>query len=187
MKKALIVDDEPLMRRQVREVLEAYGFDQLVEAENGQQAVELARGEKPLLIVMDVSMPVKDGVSAAAEINRETPLPIVLLTATADSETVSRARDAGVSNYLLKPFREEQLSVVVDLAIDQYIRVSNLEDEVNKLRETLETRKLVEKAKGVLINQGMSEPEAYRKMQKLAMDKRKSLREVAEAILLMES
>lgn len=186
MKKALIVDDEPLLRRQVREALASFGFDQFVEAENGQQAVELARSEKPLLIVMDVSMPIKDGVSAATEINRETPLPIVLLTATTDSETVARAREAGVSNYLLKPFREEQLAVVVDLAIDQYIRMSNLKDEVDKLKETLETRKQVERAKGVLIKQGMSEPEAYRKMQKLAMDKRKSLREVAEAILLME-
>jgi response regulator NasT len=131
-------------------------------------------------------MPIKDGVTAAAEINRETPLPIVLLTATTDAETVARAREAGVMNYLLKPFREEQLAVVVDLAIDQYIRVSNLEDEVGKLKETLETRKLVEKAKGVLIKQGLSEPDAYRRMQKLAMDKRKSLRAVAEAILLME-
>lgn len=186
MKKALIVDDEPLLRRQVAEALSTYGFDQLVEAENGQQAVEMVRSEQPLLVVMDVSMPVKDGVTAAAEINRESPLPIVLLTATTDAETVARARDAGVMNYLLKPFREEQLAVVVDLAIDQYIRMSNLKDEVSKLKETLETRKLVEKAKGVLINQGMSEPEAYRKMQKLAMDKRKSLREVADAILLME-
>lgn len=187
MKKALIVDDEPLLRRQVAEVLAAYGFDELVEAGNGQQAVDLALSEKPLLVVMDVSMPVKDGVSAAAEINRKMPVPIVLLTATTDSETVARARDAGVMNYLLKPFREEQLAVVIDLAIDQYIRVSNLEDEVSKLKETLETRKLVERAKGALIKQGMSEPEAYRKMQKLAMDKRKSLREVADAILLMES
>ncbi len=186
MKKALIVDDEPLLRRQVAEALASYGFDRLVEAENGEQAVELARIEKPLLVVMDVSMPVMDGVSAASEINRSTPLPIVLLTATADAETVERARAAGVMNYLLKPFREEQLAVVVDLAIDQYIRLSNLEDEVSALKETLETRKRVEKAKGVLISQGMSEPEAYRRMQKLAMDKRKSLREVADAILLME-
>lgn len=186
MKKALIVDDEPLLRRQVSEALASYGFDRLIEAENGLQAVDLARSEKPLLVVMDVSMPVMDGVTAAAKINEHLALPIVLLTATADSETVARARDAGVMNYLLKPFREEQLAVVVDLAIDQFIRVSCLEDEVSKLKETLETRKQVEKAKGVLINQGMSENEAYRKIQKLAMDKRKSLREVAEAILLME-
>jgi len=186
MKKALIVDDEPLLRRQVADALSSFGFDQLVEAENGQQAVEMARSEKPLLIVMDISMPIKDGVSAAAEINSLTPLPIVLLTGTTDAETVARAREAGVMNYLLKPFREEQLAVVVDLAIDQYIRVSNLEDEVGKLKETLETRKLVEKAKGVLIKQGLSENEAYRRMQKLAMDKRKSLRDVADAILLME-
>jgi len=186
MKKALIVDDEPLLRQQVADALASFGFDQLVEAENGQQAVALARSEKPLLIVMDVSMPIKDGVTAAAEINLTNPLPIVLLTGNTDPETVARARDAGVMNYLLKPFREEQLAVVVDLAIDQFIRVSNLKDEVGQLKETLETRKQVEKAKGVLIKQGLSENEAYRRMQKLAMDKRKSLREVAEAILLME-
>jgi response regulator NasT len=102
-------------------------------------------------------------------------------------EMVERARDAGVDNYILKPFHAEQLRVAIDLAIHRFIRISNLKDENAKLKDALETRKLVDKAKGLLMKSGMSEPEAYRKMQKLAMDKRKSMKEVAEAIILMES
>jgi len=186
MKTALIVDDEPLIRKQVAELLDTYGFDRLYEAENGQQAIDQARSKEPLLIVMDVSMPVLDGVTAAEKIGRKRPVPIVLLTATGDPETVERARLAGVMSYVLKPFRAEQLYAAVDLAIHQFVEVSTLRDEVAKLSEALETRKIVDKAKTALIKKGMTEPEAHRKMQKIAMDKRKSLKEVAEAILLME-
>ena len=186
MKTALIVDDEPLIRRQVAETLTNYGFDRILEAENGKVAVDLAQAHTPLLIVMDVSMPVMDGITAAGKIGRTIPAPIVLLTATADPETVTRARTAGVMSYVVKPFRADQLYAAVDLAIHNFIEVSSLREEVAKLQETLETRKLVEKAKGSLIKKGMSEPEAYRKMQKIAMDKRKTLKEVAEAILMME-
>ncbi|AMV73615.1 response regulator [Desulfuromonas carbonis] len=186
MKRALVVDDEPLIRRQVAETLEKYGFESFLEAENGKQAVDLARAHKPLLIVMDVTMPVLDGIRAAEKIGIEAPAPIVLLTGIADHETVERARLAGVMSYVVKPFREEQLFPAVDLAIHQFVTFSNLREEVASLKETLEARKLIEKAKGALISRGMTEPEAYRKMQKIAMDKRKTLREVAEAILLME-
>jgi response regulator NasT len=109
------------------------------------------------------------------------------LTGATDTETITRARDAGVDNYLLKPFHAEQMRAAVELAIHRFIRISNLQEENAKLKDALETRKLVDKAKGLLISKGMSEPEAYRKMQKIAMDKRKSMKEVAEAILLMES
>ncbi len=187
MKRALVVDDEPLIRHQVAEALKNYGFDEILEAENGQQAVDLAVAKKPMLIVMDLVMPVLDGISAAEKISKAAPTPMVLLTGTVDSESIERARLAGVMNYLVKPFRAEQLMPVIDLAIHQFMELSGLRDEVGKLRETLEARKIIEKAKGVLINQGMSEPEAYRKMQKIAMSKRKSLREIAEAILLMEA
>ncbi len=187
MKTALVVDDEPLIRRQVSKVLADYGFDDIYEAENGSQAVALAATHRPLLTVMDVSMPVMDGVAAADKMNRDPSGAIVLLTGTIDSDTVGKAQDAGVHQYLMKPFKEEQLKISVDLAIHQFIELSNLRDEVSALKETLETRKLVDRAKGVLMNQGMKEPEAHRKIQKLAMDKRKSLREVAEAILLMGS
>ncbi len=186
MKIALVVDDEPLIRRQVAETLTKYGFDQILEAENGKQAIELAVSRKPLLIVMDVTMPVLDGIKAAEKIGREAPVPIVLLTGTADAATVEKARLAGVMSYVVKPFREEQLFPAVDLAIHHFVDVSTLREEVARLKDTLETRKLIEKAKGTLIAKGMTEPEAYRRMQKIAMDKRKTLKEVAEAILLME-
>jgi response regulator NasT len=185
MKIALIVDDEPLIRRQVSKVLADYGFDDLYEAADGSQAVALAATHRPLLTVMDVSMPVMDGIEAADKMNRNPSGAIVLLTGTVDHDTVVRAQDAGVHQYLMKPFKEEQLKISVDLAVHQFIELSNLRDKVDALKETLETRKLVDRAKGVLINKGMKEPDAHRKIQKLAMDKRKSLREVAEAILLM--
>lgn len=186
MKIALIVDDEPFLRSQARSVLELYGFDQIVEVDNGQDAVTLALRLEPLLIVMDIGMPKLDGISAADQILKKFPLPIVLMTGVTDPETIERARLAGVMNYVVKPYRDEQLYVAVDLAIHQFVELHSLREEVSALKETLETRKLVDKAKGVLIRQGMSEPEAYRRMQKIAMDKRKSLKEVAEAILLME-
>lgn len=186
MKLALVVDDEPLLRSQVKETLINYGFDEIIEAENGQQACDLALLRKPLLVVMDVSMPVLDGITAAEKIGKKISVPIVLLTGTADPETVERARLAGVMSYVVKPFRSEQLYPAVDLAIHQFVEVSSLREEVAGLKETLESRKVIERAKATLIRKGLSEPEAYRKMQKISMDKRKSLKEVAEAILLME-
>lgn len=186
MKTALVVDDEPLIRRQVAETLKNYGFDEIVEAGNGQEALNLALAKRPLLIVMDVTMPVLDGISAAEKIGKQAPAPIVLLTGNADSATIERARLAGVMSYVVKPFRDVQLLPAVDLAIHHFMEITTLRDEVSALRETLEARKTIEKAKGLLMKKGLSEPEAYRRMQKLAMDKRKSLKEVAEAILLME-
>ena len=186
MRRALVVDDEPMIRRQVAEVLTLYGFEEILEAGNGKEAVDLALARNPLLIVMDVSMPVLDGITAAEKIGKKAPTPIVLLTGTADSETVERARLAGIMSYVVKPFREEQLYPAVDLAIHHFMQVSTLREEVARLTETLETRKTIDRAKAALIKKGLSEPEAYRKMQKIAMDKRKSLKEVAEAILLME-
>ncbi len=186
MKRALVVDDEPLLRRQVAEVLENYGFGEIIEAGDGREAVELAALKKPLLVVMDFSMPVLDGISAAEKIGKARPVPIVLLTGNAEPELVERARLAGVMSYVVKPFRAEQLYPAVDLAIHHFMQVTTLQEEVAELRDTLETRKLVDRAKALLIKKGISEPEAYRRMQKIAMDKRKSLREVAEAILLTE-
>ena len=186
MKTILVVDDEPMIRRQVIDVLKNYGFGTFLEAGTGTEAVRLAETREPLLIVMDVSMPEMDGITAAEKIGRKSPVPVVLLTANADLETIERARNAGVMNYLVKPFRDEQLYPVVDLALHRFIEVAALKDQVAELKATLESRKQIEKAKGALMRQGLSEGEAYRKMQKLAMDKRKSLKEVADAILLME-
>lgn len=187
MRTALVVDDEPMIRHQVADTLTKYGFERIIEAQNGSEAVEAALSKKPLLIVMDVTMPVLDGIDAAEKITKKAPTPIVLLTGTADADIVEKARMAGVMSYVVKPFREEQLLPAVDLAIHQFVEISTLREEVDNLKETLEARKLIERAKGSLIKNGLSEPEAYRKMQKIAMDKRKSLTEVAEAILLMES
>jgi AmiR/NasT family two-component response regulator len=186
VKKALVVDDKAENRRQVAEALVRYGFSDIIEAENGQQAVELAVAHKPLLIVMDVGMPVMDGLTAAEIISKKAPAPIVLLTGKTDAQTVERARLAGVMNYVVKPFREEQFFPAVDLAIHHFVCESSLREEVDKLKETLEARKVIEKAKGLLMKNGLSEEEAYRRIQKLAMNNRKSLREVAEAILLTE-
>jgi len=185
MKTALVVDDEPLLRQMVAETLLQYGFDQILEAENGQQAVDIAATRKPMLIVMDVAMPVMDGITAAEKIGTLAPAPIVLLTGNRDPETLERARSAGVMSYLVKPFNQDQAVPAIELAIHHFIEASSLREEVTRLQETLETRKLVEQAKSELIRQGLSEPEAYRRMQKTAMDKRKTLKQVAEAILLM--
>ena len=135
---------------------------------------------------MDVGMPVMDGVAAAEKIGKIKPLPIVLVTANTESETIERARLAGVMNYVVKPVRAEQLFADVDLAIHQFVELLSLREEVSQLKETLESRKLIDRAKGVLIKRGMDEPQAFRRLQKLAMDKRKSLRAVAEAIVLTE-
>ncbi|MFO7831430.1 MAG: response regulator [Desulfuromonadaceae bacterium] len=184
MKTALVVDDEPLLRRQVAEALARFGFDEIIEGQNGQEALLLALTHKPILVIMDVSMPVMNGVQAAESIIEQAPAPIVLLTGSTDPVTIEKAREAGVMNYLVKPFRDEQLLPAIDLAIHQFIQVSNLKDKVSKLKQSLETRKVVDRAKGVLMSGGMSEQEAYRKLQKLSMDKRKTLQEVAEAVLL---
>lgn len=186
VKTALIVDDEPLIRKQVHQALTDYGFNSLIEAEDGAQAVSLAAVHRPLLTVMDVSMPTMDGLTAAAAINRDPCGAIILLTGTSDSETIARAQEAGIDQYLMKPFNEKQLQISVDLAIHHFIELSNLRNEVTELKEALETRKQVDRAKASLIKRGLSEPEAHRRIQKLAMDKRKSLKDVAEAILIME-
>lgn len=186
MKTALIVDDKAEIRQQVTAVLADYGFNDLFEAADGAQAVAMALAHRPLLTVMDISMPVMNGIEAASQMNRDPSGAIVLLTGTTDIDTVTRAQEAGVHHYLVKPFHAEQLKITIDLAIHQFIELSNLRDEVAQLKDRLETRKLVDRAKALLIKQGMTEPDAHRKIQKLAMDKRRGLKAVAEAILLME-
>jgi response regulator NasT len=186
MRRALVVDDEPLLRRQVAEILAHYGFDEILEAGDGSRALELVRHQEILLVVMDVGLPGIDGITTAEKIGKSKPTPVVLLTATADAATIERARHAGVMNFVVKPVRAEQLLAAVDLAVHQFVELLSLREEVGKLRETLETRKLVDRAKGLLMKRGMDEPTAFRRLQKLAMDKRTSLRAVAEAILLTE-
>ena len=176
MRRALVVDDDPLLRRQVAEIIGNYGFDEILEAGDGSRALELVRHQEILLVVMDVGMPGIDGITTAERIGKLKPLPVVLLTASADSATVERARLAGVMNFVVKPVRAEQLLAAVDLAIHQFVELASLREEVTKLQVALETRKMIDRAKGILMKRGLDEASAFRRLQKLAMDKRKSLR-----------
>ncbi|MDT8441351.1 MAG: ANTAR domain-containing protein [Desulfuromonadales bacterium] len=186
MKKAMVSENDPLLRRQIAGIVEECGFDEILETDNGRRAVELAGRQEILLVVMDADNPAMDGITAAERIGRVRPVPIVLLTSSVASETLERARLAGIMNCVAKPICPDQLRIAIDLAIHQFVELAGLRDEVTRLKETLETRKLVERAKGVLMKKGMDEPAAFRRLQKLAMDKRRSLREIAEAVLLME-
>lgn len=183
MKNALVVDDEYLIRLQVIESLENYGFDHIYQADNGADALKMAQEQHPLLTVMDFSMPEMNGIEAARQMNRAPCGAIILLTGVVDDSTVASAMDAGIHQYLMKPFNERQLGICIDMAIKQFIELSHLHEEVNKLQNALDTKELVARAKGVLIKKGLSEPQAHRKMQKLSMDRRKSLKDIAAAIL----
>ena len=183
MKNALVVDDEHLIRMQVVEVLENYGFDNIYQADNGADALPLAQEHRPLVTVMDFSMPQMNGIEAARQINNNPCGAIILLTGVVDDSTVTSAMDAGIHQYLIKPFNERQLGICIDLAIKQFIELSSLHEEVHKLKNALDTKEIVARAKGILIKKGLSEPQAHRRMQKLSMDRRKSLKEIAAAII----
>ncbi len=161
------------------------GYEVVGEASDGRSAVELAKKLLPDLIIMDIKMPDMDGISAAGEIARDHIAPVVLLTAYSENSLIGRAKDAGVCGYLVKPFRETELMPVIELALARFNELRDLEREVTDLKDALETRKLVERAKGVLMEvHGLREADAFNRMRKTSMDNRKSMREVAEAILL---
>jgi response regulator NasT len=183
--RIIIADDESLIRMDLREMLGHLGYEVIAEASDGQTAVELARKLLPDLVIMDIKMPDMDGISAASELSREHIAPVVLLTAYSENSLIGRAKDAGVCGYLVKPFRETELMPVIELALARFSELRDLEREVTDLKEALETRKLVERAKGVLMEvHGLREADAFNRMRKTSMDNRKSMREVAEAILL---
>lgn len=161
------------------------GYEVVAEASDGRSAVDLAKKLLPDLIIMDIKMPDMDGISAAGELARDHIAPVVLLTAYSENALIGRAKDAGVCGYLVKPFRETELMPVIELALARFDELRELEREVTDLKEALETRKLVERAKGVLMEvHGLREADAFNRMRKTSMDNRKSMREVAEAILL---
>lgn len=188
MRSILICDDEPIVRMSLKNKLTELGFDDIVECGDGEQAVRMALAKLPDVIILDVSMPKKDGIAAARQIRQSLTVPIILLTACYDADTVARARECGIGGFLAKPFREQDLWPAIELACAHAEAVELLKEQVEDLKEALENRKIVEKAKGILMQkQGLTEPEAFRKMQKLAMDKRKSMRRIAEAILLAEA
>ena len=183
-KSILICDDEPLIRMNLKSMLVDLGFDEILECGDGAKAVELALASFPDMAILDVSMPGMDGITAAVEIRKKLKIPIMLLTSACDSATVKRASASGIAAFLTKPLRQQDLLPAIEMALAHTEQVEDLKEKVEDLRETIENRKIIEKAKGLLMEQGrVSEADAYRAMQKIAMDKRKSLRQVADGIL----
>lgn len=182
--RVLIAEDEALIRLDLAEMLRDEGYQVVGEAADGQEAVELAEELRPDLVIMDVKMPRRDGIDAAAEIAAKRIAPVVVLTAFSQRELVERARDAGAMAYLVKPFSVSDLIPAIELAVSRYTEITGLEREVADLNDRLETRKLVERAKGLLQSRHtMTEPEAFRWMQRAAMDRRTTMRRVAEVVL----
>ena len=182
--RVLIAEDEALIRLDLAEMLREEGYEVVGEAGDGQEAVELAEKLTPDLVIMDVKMPRRDGIDAAAEIATKRIAPIVVLTAFSQRDLVERARDAGAMAYLVKRFSITDLIPAIELAVSRFGEISALEREVATLADRLETRKLVERAKGLLqLNQGMTEPEAFKWIQRAAMDRRTTMRRVAEVVL----
>jgi AmiR/NasT family two-component response regulator len=182
--RVLIAEDEALIRMDMREMLVEEGHEVVGEARDGAEAIELARELKPEVIFMDVKMPGIDGITAASVIGVERIAPVVMVTAFSQATYVEHASAAGAMGYLVKPFSKKDILPAMAVAAARFAEARALEDEVADLEQRLETRKIVERAKGVLMKQGIAEPDAFRRLQKLAMDRRKSLREVAEAVLL---
>jgi AmiR/NasT family two-component response regulator len=183
-RRVVLAEDEALIRLDLKEMLEEEGFSVVGEAGDGEQAVALARELRPDLVVLDVKMPRLDGISAAEQIARARLAPVVILTAFSQRDLVTRARDAGAMAFLVKPFTKADLVPAVEIAVSRFQEVSALESEVSNLKERLEVRKLLDRAKGLLqAEQGMSEAEAFRWIQKSSMDRRMTMRAVAEEVL----
>jgi response regulator NasT len=183
-RRVVVAEDEGLIRLDLVEMLREEGYDVVGEASDGQQAVDLAEKHRPDLVILDVKMPVLDGISAAEQIADARIAPVVILTAFSQRDLVERARDAGAMAYLVKPFTKADLLPAIEIAVSRYAEIHALESEVDDLTDRLETRKIVERAKGILQSErGLSEPEAFRWIQKTSMDKRLSMRAVAEAVL----
>ncbi|KGN42719.1 response regulator receiver [Knoellia aerolata DSM 18566] len=183
-KRILVAEDEAIIRLDLAEMLGEAGYDVVAQASNGEQAVQLAIELRPDLVVMDVKMPVLDGISAAEQIGRERICPVVMLTAFSQTELVERARDAGVMAYIVKPFTATDVVPAIDIALSRWGELKELESEVADLGERLETRKAVDRAKGVLMTKlKITESEAFRWIQKTAMDRRLGMKEVADAVV----
>ncbi len=183
-RRAVVAEDEALIRMDVVETLREAGYDVVGEAGDGETAVRLAIELKPDVVVMDVKMPELDGISAAERIAKAHAAPVVLLTAFSQTELVERARDAGAMAYVVKPFSPADLLPAVEIAISRYRQITALESEVADLADRFETRKRVDRAKGLLMSKmGLTEPESFRWIQKTSMDRRLTMREVADAVI----
>ncbi len=183
-RRVVIAEDEALIRLDLKELLQESGYLVVGEAGDGETAVRLAEELRPDLVVLDVKMPVLDGISAAERITEARLAPVLMLTAFSQRDLVERARDAGAMAYLVKPFGASDLVPAIEMAVSRYAERVALEDEVADLTDRLETRKLVDRAKAALqAEHGMTEPQAFRWIQKASMDRRLSMRAVAEAVL----
>jgi response regulator NasT len=183
--RVVIADDESIIRMDLKEMLTGLGYLVVGEAGDGLSAVNLGRELKPDLVIMDIKMPDLDGIAAAKILTEERLAPVLLLTAFSQTELVDGAKEAGVVGYIVKPFRESELLPAIEISLSRFKEFRAIEKEAHNLRDTLETRKLIERAKGILMDtQELKEAEAFRKIQKLSMNTRKSMREIAEAILL---
>jgi two-component system, response regulator PdtaR len=182
--RVVIAEDEALIRMDLAEMLADEGYDVVGQAADGQQAVELAESERPDLVILDVKMPVLDGIAAAERIAAQRIAPVVMLTAFSQRDLVERARDAGAMAYLVKPFSQSDLAPAIEMAVSRFAEIAALESEVADLQDRLETRKAVERAKTILQKDlGLSEPDAFRWIQKTAMDLRLTMRQVAEGVI----
>jgi response regulator NasT len=180
----VIAEDETLIRMDLAEMLAEEGYDVVGQAGDGQKAIELAEELRPDLVILDVKMPVLDGIAAAEAIAGQRIAPVVMLTAFSQRDLVERAREAGAMSYLVKPFSQSDLVPAIEMAVSRFAEIRQLENEVSDLTERLETRKAVDRAKGILQEQlSLSESEAFRWIQKTAMDLRMSMREVADGVV----
>ncbi len=183
-KRVLVAEDEALIRLDLVELLTDEGYDVVGQAGDGEEAVKLARELEPDLVVMDVKMPKLDGIAAADIIAGERIAPVVMLTAFSQRELVAQAREAGAMAYVVKPFDASDVVPAIEIAMARFAEIRAVEDEVADLTERLESRKVIDQAKGMLQEGlGLSEPEAFRWLQKTAMDLRKSMREVAQGVI----
>ena len=182
--RIVIADNESLIRLDIREMLEDAGHEVVGEAVNGRRAVELTRQHRPDLVLMDIKMPEMDGITAARKIYADKIAPVILLTAFSQPDIVDKAKDSGVLGYLVKPVQESQLFPAIEIALSRWQEMQGLEDELEKLKDSLETRKMVDRAKGIIMAaHKLGEQEAYRRMQQYAMQKRVPLKDVAQSII----
>jgi response regulator NasT len=182
--RVVIAEDEALIRLDLKEMLEEEGYSVVGEAGDGERAVELAEEHRPDLVILDVKMPVLDGISAAERIVEQHIAPVLMLTAFSQRDLVERARDAGAMAYLVKPFSKSDLVPAIEMAVSRYAELRALEAEIADLSQRLETRKLVDRAKSVLQTKyGLTEPAAFRWIQKTSMDRRMSMQQVAQAVI----
>jgi len=183
-RRVLVAEDEALIRLDLVEMLREEGYEVVGEAADGEQAVSMATSLQPDLVILDVKMPKLDGIEAAGQITSERVAPVVMLTAFSQRDLVERAREAGTMAYLVKPFAKRDVVPAIELAVSRFAELQALESEVAGLNDRLEARKLIDRAKGLLMSgQGLNEPDAFRWIQRTAMDKRTTMKAVAEIVI----